>query len=146
MRLHSEAPYDILRAKRHVAPEAGEATDLADDRERAPPEPERVWRCARCDAALAREQDQREMDGRFDHVFMNPHGFVFHVVCFARADGVQRRGGNTSDFSWFDGYEWSYAHCRACKAHLAWRFESGSDGFWGLILDKLREGAADPEP
>jgi hypothetical protein len=111
----------------------------------AAPRTERVWRCARCRQTVARDRDRREMDGRFDHVFMNPHGFVFHVGCFSAADGVQRRGGFTDDFSWFPGYDWSYAHCRACKAHLGWRFEGRTDGFWGLILERIVGPDDDPE-
>jgi uncharacterized C2H2 Zn-finger protein len=106
---------------------------------------ERMLRCGRCGHGVTRDRDRREVAGAHAHVFMNPHGYVFHVGCFDEAEGAVRHGAATDDFSWFDGYLWRYAHCGACQLHIGWRFEAGGDTFWGLILDRLIEEGDDDD-
>jgi hypothetical protein len=102
----------------------------------------RPIRCARCDAEITDEEARISVDGAHGHCFANPAGYVFEIGCFARAPGTEVRGEPTREFSWFRGFAWSYAHCRACDAHLGWAYEGKIDGnaprFFGLILDRLR--------
>ncbi len=59
--------------------------------------------------------------------------------CFSDASGCLVYGIPTSEYTWFTGYRWNYAHCAACLSHLGWFYQSDSDGFFGLILDKLMD-------
>lgn len=75
-------------------------------------------------------------------MFVNPHGHVFEVGCFATAH-VRSIGPASHFFSWFPGYAWRVALCPGCGAHLGWAY--GDDaGFFGLILPRLVEDA-EPE-
>jgi hypothetical protein len=81
--------------------------------------------------------------GGHRHVFFNPSGAVFEVGCFSMAPGCGTVGAPTTEFTWFAGHAWQVAVCRACRAHLGWRYAAvGAPGeaFWGLILPHLAEG------
>ena len=99
--------------------------------------------CKACRNPVTRSDYRIAVAGKHQHVFFNPHGIVFEVGCFSRADGAVASGTATLEFTWFDGYAWSIAVCGACLDHLGWlyRSESGS-GFYGLIVTKLVEGAS----
>ena len=47
----------------------------------------KVLRCRACEAEIASDDDRIEMSGAHAHTFVNPHGHVFEVGCFARAPG-----------------------------------------------------------
>jgi len=79
------------------------------------------------------------MSGSHVHVFTNPAGFTFRIGCFSSAPGCLNAGDPTGDFTWFTGYDWSFALCGGCMTHLGWFYESGRDGFHGLILAELVE-------
>lgn len=95
--------------------------------------------CRRCGASVAREEDRIEIGDSSLHTFVNPHGMVFRVTCFADAHGCVETGAPTLHYSWFPGCAWQVALCRACQTHLGWRF-SGDDEFWGLIDDRVGSG------
>ena len=98
--------------------------------------------CAACGAAITRGDERIEIAGGHWHQFVNPHGFVFRIGAFERADGCRLHGSPTTDWTWFDGFAWRFAACRGCGEHLGWGYEA-ADGdrspahFFGLILDRL---------
>lgn len=95
--------------------------------------------CARCGALITTGRHEMAMNGGHEHVVFNPAGMVFRVVCFRDAPGATHQGAASGLFTWFRGYLWRLALCRACDAHLGWRYE-GSDQpriFFGLIKPAL---------
>ncbi|MGM0574388.1 MAG: cereblon family protein [Myxococcota bacterium] len=105
------------------------------------PEPRRTVVCASCEHRLTEGAARIEVDGEHAHSFVNPHGLVFDVRCFARADGVQGMGALEHYWSWFPGYGWRVACCAGCGRHVGWLFERGGDAFAGLIDDRIREAS-----
>jgi len=97
---------------------------------------ERILRCRACEAAIASIDDRIEIAGAHAHTFVNPHGHVFEIGCFARADGCTTLGPASAFFSWFPGYAWRVAVCAGCRTHLGWSFGEAPD-FWGLVLPSL---------
>ncbi|MCX7678670.1 MAG: cereblon family protein [Spirochaetes bacterium] len=95
--------------------------------------------CRTCGHYITSSHAQREMDGKLTHVFTNPAGYVFRIACFSTAPGCTVTGEPTLEYTWFSGYQWSYALCGNCLEHLGWFYDSGNDSFYGLILNKLRE-------
>jgi hypothetical protein len=102
-------------------------------------DPEAVILCRRCGHMITRPRDRIIKDGSHSHTFANPSGWVFEIGCFSQAEGCGPSGELTEEFTWFRGFCWRLALCRACFAHLGWQFISlgGSSGFWGLILNRL---------
>lgn len=95
-------------------------------------------RCAACGEGIARSEQAIEVQGGHRHECINPHGLRFDVVCFRAAPGCRAEGEATPAWTWFRGYAWRLAFCRACGSHLGWRYEAPArDGFFGLILDRL---------
>ena len=98
---------------------------------------ETVVRCRACDHTVAHTDDRvRVGDGQL-HTFVNPAGEVFELCCFSRADGARAQGEATRAFTWFPGYAWCFAICRACGRQLGWRY-TGAASFWGLDRRTLR--------
>jgi len=96
--------------------------------------------CRQCSQAITRAADRISKQGAHHHTFANPHGIVYEIGCFRSAVGCGYTGPATDEFSWFPGYEWRVAICRSCLTHLGWVFSApGSDRFYGLILDRLKE-------
>lgn len=94
--------------------------------------------CRQCNHPVTRPVDRIAKDGTHLHTFANPHGIVYEIGCFQSAIGCEYTGPATTEFTWFKGYSWRIAICRACLTHLGWIFISGgSDQFHGLILDRL---------
>jgi hypothetical protein len=114
------------------APEAKRARTLR---------PEPALLCAACGHAITSERERIAVKGRHDHHCVNPAGLIFHIGCFRDARGCRVRGAATTEFTWFPGFAWRYAVCAACGEHLGWRFDAEADGFFGLVLDRLRSGA-----
>lgn len=107
-------------------------TPELDDEQRS----ERVVRCRRCEAEVARLGDRVVIGSGELHTFVNPSGEVFELVCFARADGAVAVGTPTLEYTWFPDHSWRGALCRSCGAQLGWRFD-GAAVFWGLIRRAL---------
>jgi hypothetical protein len=97
-----------------------------------------VINCAMCGHLVTRGRWRLDIDGH-EHVFFNPAGRVFRVLCFREAPGAADQGDPTGEFTWFKGYKWNFAHCRGCNAHLGWRFTGtvAPPVFFGLIKGKL---------
>ncbi|GAK58770.1 hypothetical protein U27_05745 [Candidatus Vecturithrix granuli] len=104
------------------------------------PERRRFLYCTACHAPITRQTDRISINEQHEHVFANPHGYIYHIGCFAQAQGCVRAGEETDFFSWFPGYAWQIALCGRCLAFLGWAFHSSQSQFWGLILDKLIAG------
>jgi hypothetical protein len=111
------------------APPRSGTTTRDETRERE----DEVLRCRACEAEITREDERIEMSGAHAHTFVNPHGHVFEIGCFARAPGCAVLGPGSAFFSWFPGYAWRIAVCSQCRTHLGWSFGD----FWGLILPRL---------
>lgn len=101
-----------------------------------------VITCRNCQGPVTRPEYRIEINHRFSHTFANPHGHVFEIGCFYRADGCVKFSDTSDEFSWFKGYIWAIGLCRTCQAQLGWIFlpvrPDGQDKFYGLILDQLR--------
>lgn len=95
--------------------------------------------CVRCGAPVTRGRWEMSMNGGFEHVFFNPAGIVFRVLCFKEAPGATAVGAASGQFTWFKGYLWRIAACTGCDLHLGWRFEGAEAPrvFFGLIKDSL---------
>jgi hypothetical protein len=102
------------------------------------PEEEEIVRCSLCHEMVTNVSEKMSVSGGHQHVFTNPHGYIFEIGCFRNAPGCLNVGDSTGEFTWFSGYVWCYAVCRHCHSHLGWLFENGKgDAFYGLILKKL---------
>ena len=98
--------------------------------------------CAACRHPVTHQDARISVQGAHEHACTNPLGLSFHIGCYREAGGCALTGAATSEHSWFRGYAWRIAHCAHCRAHLGWAFESASDGFYGLILDRLTSAGA----
>ena len=104
---------------------------------------EEVMICRLCNNAVTRPFHRIIVDNSFSHAFANPHGHVFEIGCFSKAEGCVSVSDSSSEFTWFPGYSWKIGACTGCAAHLGWVFSldnPGSDNltyFYALILDKL---------
>ena len=100
--------------------------------------PKPTINCALCNAEITTEEERLSIEGKYNHVFTNPHGYVFDIGCFNRAPGCINAGMPTEEFTWFSGYAWRYALCHRCHCHLGWFFTAvREDSFYGLILRRL---------
>jgi hypothetical protein len=117
-----------------VRPSRPAGSPSADVDERIRPRP--VLRCRACEAEITTDDERIEMSGAHAHTFVNPHGHVFEVGCFARAPGCTAVGPASAFFSWFPGYAWRVVVCGSCRAHLGWSFGETPD-FFGLVLTRL---------
>jgi len=93
--------------------------------------------CRECKYPITHETDRIYINEQHQHVFANPHGFVYNIGCFRKAPGCIQFGEATDFFTWFPGYSWQIVICRHCAVLLGWFFQSKESWFWGLILDKL---------
>ncbi len=99
--------------------------------------------CERCNTAVCLAEARIRVAGKHSHQVMNPAGYLFDVVCYERASGCIGAGEASNQATWFPGYTWQRAFCKACSNHLGWLFRSKSHMFFGLIAERLR-GNADP--
>jgi hypothetical protein len=121
---------------RRNAPGTG-LTDKPDGQETHRPLSESTFNCVRCRRLITMPAECIERNGRHEHSFTNPHGFNFHIGCFADAPGVAGEGEVSDFWSWFPGYDWQVVVCRGCFLHLGWRFRNNDNIFFGLILARL---------
>jgi hypothetical protein len=101
--------------------------------------------CARCAHPVTAGGWAREVAGRHDHSFVNPHGYLFRIGCFRLAPGCVPQGEELGEYTWFPGYRWQIAHCGGCDTHLGWGFAGSDDRFHGLVLECLvQQGPGEP--
>lgn len=93
-------------------------------------------RCRNCHYKIALFSDKLYINDVHTHLFKNPAGIFFRVICFSNAPGSFNISEYTEDNSWFSGYSWSITICRSCNNHLGWHY-SGPSEFYGLIADRL---------
>lgn len=99
---------------------------------------EESLKCAVCEHRISERAYRIEMMGAHEHTFVNPHGFAYHVGCFAAAPGCAHLGATEEAFSWFPGWSWQVAACAKCRTHVGWIYRLAGQQFHGLILDRLR--------
>lgn len=100
----------------------------------------RRLRCRICEHIITFENLRVSVEGNYEHIRSNPHGYEFHFECFQNAPGCSTFGGATAEHTWFQGYKWQLAICGECGEHLGWLFR-GDASFYGLISVRLvREG------
>lgn len=106
----------------------------------AGPKTESAILCRACGFVVTTGRQRISVQGQHEHRFMNPGGFLYHIGCFAEAVGCAIVGPASREYPWFPGFDWRFALCGGCRAHLGWLFrgEAGA-AFFGLILDRLRE-------
>ncbi|NJN51709.1 MAG: hypothetical protein HC809_07955 [Gammaproteobacteria bacterium] len=97
--------------------------------------------CAACSHIISHIDQRIEVNGSHDHNFVNPHGYRFHVGCFAQALGCAISGRPQAADSWFPGFEWRIASCEECQSHLGWFFataDAQASSFYGLVTDRIQ--------
>jgi len=94
-------------------------------------------RCRSCSSKIALLSDQININHTDNHIFKNPAGVFFRVICFSNAPGSMNITEYVLEDTWFEGYFWSISLCRACNTHLGWHYLSGWGNFFGLIADRL---------
>jgi len=101
-------------------------------------ESEEKWvRCRKCSCKIALLTDKININHTNLHIFKNPSGIIFRIICFSNAPGSINISNYTEENTWFKGYLWSISICRACNNHLGWHYNSGNEEFYGLIADRL---------
>ncbi len=95
--------------------------------------------CKNCSNLVTTIECTIAVNGQHKNTFTNPAGVTYQIGCFSQADGSIVYGVPTVEFTWFGGFSWTYAFYSKCLAHLGWFYQSGSESFFGLILDRLRE-------
>ncbi len=91
--------------------------------------------CKFCLNRITNASEQMAVEGKLHHTFANPEGIVYEISCFKSAIGCMGIGSFSAQFSWFGGYEWQVAVCRACQKHMGWFFAASSgSSFSGLIV------------
>ncbi|MDQ2696585.1 MAG: cereblon family protein [Pseudomonadota bacterium] len=95
--------------------------------------------CAACGLAVTGVDNRIHRDGAHEHRFANPLGLEFRIGCFDAAPGCALIGQATGEHTWFAGFAWRIGLCRRCGTHLGWGYRGGGEGFFGLILDRLRQ-------
>lgn len=93
--------------------------------------------CRNCYKKIASISDKININDTETHIFENPAGIFFRVICFSSAPGAVMITDYTEENTWFNGYLWSICLCRQCGKHLGWHYSSGAGEFYGLIADRL---------
>jgi hypothetical protein len=114
--------------------------------DKGPSEPERALVCVRCSHEITKDSQAIEVKGLHTHTQINPGGYVWNFRCFKQAWGCRMNGAPSSEFAWFQGYQWQIACCADCRLHLGWRFLSAdqqvdlaADHKWQVDLAAGRE-------
>jgi hypothetical protein len=104
---------------------------------------EEVIICRACSNMITKPFYRIMINNAFSLTFANPHGQVFEIGNFSKAQGCVSVSDLSSEFTWFPGYSWEIGACTGCAAHLGWIFSKANYDldhpvqFHGLILDKL---------
>jgi len=101
------------------------------------PDIEKQILCRNCSAHITLKSEEFSFNNSDFHLFKNPAGIYFRVVCFKNAPGCLIISDYTEKFTWFEGYSWAIALCRVCHAHLGWHYISLERTFFGLVADRL---------
>jgi len=95
--------------------------------------------CSNCSSAITTARQAIAINGQHEHAFFNPTGIAFEIRCFRLAPGCRLQGKPTTEFSWFEGYSWQFAHCDNCLIQLGWFFRSveKQKSFFGLMSGRV---------
>lgn len=93
--------------------------------------------CVVCRTQLADTADAISVEGHHHHSFINPHGFMYRIRCFASVQNASVSGTPSSQFTWFHGFTWCTIECASCCHHVGWRFDGAASTFFALILDRI---------
>jgi hypothetical protein len=93
--------------------------------------------CRYCRRRVTEHSRGISVNGSHHHVFANPHGMVFDILCYSSADGCYPGLESSGEFTWFAGYRWHVALCRSCSHHLGWLFVGEGSSFYGLAAEFL---------
>lgn len=123
-----------------ILPDSGFIRDPETIKEPSAGSPEQAILCSSCRIRITWKEASISVNNSHRHVFVNPSGLVFEVVCFSRAVGLTVLGPVTSEFTWFPGYSWQTALCSKCQTQLGWIYYGSEPSvFFGLIQDRLIE-------
>jgi len=103
------------------------------------PRKDKLLLCRNCGNIVTKAAYRIDKNGKHQHTFTNPGGYLFCIGCFSKAPGSINHGEPTDEFSWFSGFCWRYTLCMKCFNHLGWHFQDLNEGFYGLILERLVE-------
>ncbi|CCO22034.1 cereblon family protein [Maridesulfovibrio hydrothermalis] len=129
--------YSLL--KKQVFSPPSDGTELNGDAKPIKPSSRKKIICRECRFEITESVLAISVNGRHEHSFFNPHGYVFQIRCFSAAKGCISTGDPSSEFSWFANCTWQVAACGRCLGHLGWKFSSDSNSFFGLIKNNIRE-------
>jgi len=104
-------------------------------------------RCASCGSRWGQSCDAVRVDELDDGEtsYVNAHGWVHSLFTLRRVDDGQLllHGAPATEDSWFEGYAWTVASCRACSAFAGWRFTAAAPAagteFYGLRLGSFEQ-------
>jgi len=88
--------------------------------------------CCVCGNPVTSQDAGCEMDGKHEHIKINPQQQQFIFRCFSVASGCELTGLPTMEFTWFTGHSWRIVRCGQCGTQLGWFFE-GASHFFALI-------------
>jgi len=99
---------------------------------------DKKWvRCRNCYFKIALTSDKIRINDAESHLFKNPSGIFFTIICFSSAPGAINITEHTEENTWFRNFLWSISICASCGSHLGWHYLSGTEGFYGLITYRL---------
>lgn len=111
---------------------------IAEIKQQEQEDPQQIILCTQCGNPITREQEKTAINQSVEHLFTNPYGYIFHIICFKEALGCTQEGHPVAADTWFPGHFWRYALCGHCNIHLGWHYTSSlGDCFYGLIKDRL---------
>ena len=93
--------------------------------------------CRNCHSFITEKENEIKINNTDFHLFQNPMGVYFRVVCFSYAEGCSIISDYTDEHTWFSGFSWAIVLCRVCHSHLGWHYVSPESSFFGLIADRL---------
>ena len=82
--------------------------------------------------------------------YVNPHGIQCDLLTFSDCQEFQEAPDATTEYTWFDGYQWRIIVCAGCGFHLGWKFEAVREAlspkeFFGILEDRLTTEIPDGE-
>ena len=114
-----------------------ESEVLSENAEKKKKEPLLI--CKVCKNIITSPENSIEVDGSHRHTFTNPEGVVYKIGCFSKIQGCTLVGEPIIEHTWFPGFSWQIVICSNCYSHLGWHFQSGENGFYGLVINNLIE-------
>ncbi|XP_046852634.1 protein cereblon-like isoform X2 [Xenia sp. Carnegie-2017] len=102
-----------------------------------------IMTCNYCRSIIADKKDLFSMSSTgLMGSYVNPGGIVHETITFHKAKCLRLRGSSSTEHSWFPGYAWTIAECKACGSHMGWKFTAVNkklipSKFWGLTRASL---------